>query len=74
MKLANPQTFEVSHENYGTIKYSHNLDPNNNVFSVLSATRSDGATGYAQIEVQDNGTLKIRVDEGPNNIFYTEVV
>jgi len=71
MKLANPQTFEYEHPNFNgqSVKVALNQDPVIGGFLSLTASGVNGASGYAQLQFQDNGTVVIRIDEDPSNLF-----
>lgn len=76
MKLANPQEFEFTHPNFNgqSVKVSLNQSAEIGGFLELKATGVNGATGYAQLQFQDNGTVVVRIDEDPSNLFTALVV
>lgn len=71
MELKNPLQFSYTHPNFQGQRVNVALTLNDVIpsFLDLKAEGINGATGYAQLQFQDNGTVTIRIDEDPANLF-----
>lgn len=73
--LANPQTWTYTHPNFQGQSVNVSLNGGGAPgFLDLSATGTNGATGYAQFQFQDNGTVVIRVHLSSTNLFHVLIL
>jgi hypothetical protein len=76
MKLLNPLTFAYNHPNFGqgNIETSLNDVGTDEATLTLDVKAPDGRAGSAQVQMQDNGDVVIRVHRSPQNPIRVLVV
>jgi len=74
--LDNPQSISFNHPNFGSerVSVSLNFIDGSSGSLALVADRDGERVGYVQLEFSDSGQVKVRIDEGPDNVFFAEVV